>query len=106
MVLFDDCHVAVAVMSLVVLSASVATAVNCNVAFGATEVEEAVTAIETTGFATVRTACPVTPPEEAVMLLVPVATAVTTPPVVIVATPVLEDSQFADDVKDLVVPSL
>jgi hypothetical protein len=65
-----------------------------------------VTAIDTRVGVTVRVVVPETDPLEAEMVVFPAATAVARPPVLTVATAGLEDSQFALDVRFLVLPSL
>jgi hypothetical protein len=65
-----------------------------------------VTAIDTRVGVTVRVVVPVTDPLEAEMVVLPAATAVAKPAVLTVATAGLEDSQFALDVRFLVLPSL
>jgi hypothetical protein len=65
-----------------------------------------ITAIETSAFATVSVVEPITPLKDAVIVDIPPVTAVARPPVVIVATEVLEESQLAVEVRFLVVPSL
>jgi len=65
-----------------------------------------VTAMETSGLMTVRVVVPVTPPDDAVIVVVPGATAVARPETLMVATTPLDESQLAVEVKFLVVPSL
>lgn len=109
MVLLEDCQVAVAVRSWVVLSAKVPMAVNCWVFPGATGlmvIAAGVTAMETSELATVSVVEPVIPPNDAEMVVGPPATAVAKPPVLMVATDAVEDSQLAVLVRFLVLPSL
>lgn len=81
-------------------------AVNCCVAVGAMEGELGVTAMETSAFATVNVVLPDTPPDEAVMVVVPGPTAVASPEMLMVATVPVDESQFAVEVRFFVVPSL
>jgi hypothetical protein len=107
--LLVDCQVAVAVRSCVVWSAKVPTAMNCCVlpgAVGLTVAVAGVTAMDVSGFATVRVVVPVTVPDVAVIVVVPPATAVASPVVLIAATAGLEDNQLAVAVRFFVVPSL
>lgn len=81
---------------------------NCCWPLGATVHVSGVTAIETRGLITVRVMVPVIVPvvvdTEAVILLVPAATPVASPEVLMVATDGVSDSQLADTA--LVLPSL
>jgi hypothetical protein len=102
----DDAQVTVEVMFWVVPSAYLPVAVNCCWATGASVTVGGVTAIETSGFATVSVVLPTTAPEAAVMLLVPTATAVARPDVLMVATEEVTVIQLALAVRFFVVPSL
>lgn len=103
---FDELHNAVAVTSCVVLSLNVPVAVNCLVVPGAVLAGFGVTASETKVAAvTVSCALPLTEPEVAVMLLVPVPTAAAMPLTgSTVATPVSEDDQVTE-LSNCVLPS-
>src|SRR5690348_9298296 len=102
----DELQSAVAVTSCVVLSLKVPVAVNCLVVPGAVLAGLGVTASETRLAAvTVSCALPVTEPELAVTLVVPVATAAAIPDAgSTVATPGREDDQ-ATEVSSWVLPS-
>ena len=72
-------------------------AVNCSEVPFAIDKLGAVTAIETSvADVTVKVADPLTAPETALILLVPVPTAVTIPPAVMVATPALCELQVTE----------
>ncbi len=62
--------------------------------------------MDTSGFATVSVVLPLTPPDDAVMVVVPGPTAVASPEMLMVATVRGDDSQLAVEVRFLVVPSL
>ena len=64
-----------------------------------------VTAMDTSGFVTVRLAVPDTLPEVAVMFTAPGATPVARPAAVIVAAALLDDCQVAVEVRSWVLPS-
>lgn len=81
-------------------------AVNCCVALGATDAVDGVTAMDFSGLVTVSVVVPVTPPELAVIVLVPPPTPVARPEMLMVATDELDDSQLAVEVRFLVLPSL
>jgi hypothetical protein len=84
-------------MFCVELSAYVPVAVNCSEVPLAIDKFGAVTAIETSVAAvTVSVAEPFTAPKTALILLVPVPTAVTIPPAVMVATPALCELQVTE----------
>ena len=84
-----ELQVTVVVRFCVLLSEYVPVAVNCSVPVVSMVGFAGVTAIETSVAAvTVKVTEPLTAPETAWILLVPVPTAVTIPPAVIVATPV------------------
>ncbi|HXO06277.1 MAG TPA: hypothetical protein VN884_11680 [Candidatus Sulfotelmatobacter sp.] len=96
----DELHVAVLVKFCVELSEKVPVAVNCSVALFAMEGFAGVTAIDTSvGAVTVSVVEPLMAPEVALIVLVPVATPVANPPVVIVATVVVEELHVAVLVK-------
>ena len=102
-------HVTALVMFWVLPSANVPVAVYCCVLLGAMGLTEAglgVTAIDTSGLVTVNVVVPVTDPEEAEIVVVPIVSAVARPEVVMDATEVLDDSQFAEAVRSLELPSL
>ena len=101
----DDVQVTEAVMSCVELSAYVAVAVNCCVRPAGTLGVAGVTAIETSA-GTVSVVLPLTPPEFAEMVLVPVARVVATPAVLMVATVAVEDAHATVDVRFCVEPSV
>ena len=89
-VVVSEVHVAVLVRFCVELSEKVPVAVNCFVFPLAIEGFAGVTAIDTSaGAVTVRVVVPLTAPDAALIVLVPVATAVANPPPVIVATVVV-----------------
>jgi len=67
---------------------------------GVTEIETSVAAV------TVSTAEPATDPDIALIVLVPVPTAVATPPAVIAAVPVVPDVQVTEEVRFCVLLSL
>src|SRR3974390_2524263 len=97
------------VMVWVLPSVNVPVAVYCCVLLGAmglTEAVAGVTAIDTRGLTTVNVVVPATDPEVADIVVVPTASAVAKPEVVIDATEVLDESQFAVVVRSLVLPSL
>ena len=102
-------HVTALVMFWVLPSVNVPVAVYCCVLLGAMGLTEAglgVTAIDTSGLVTVNVVVPVTDPEEAEIVVVPIVSAVARPEVVMDATEVLDDSQFAEAVRSLELPSL
>ena len=83
-------------------------AVNCCVAPDVMEGVAGVTAMETKvgGAVTVKVVLPETAPTVAEMVVVPLETAVAKPAVLMVATVALDESQFAEDVRFLVLVSL
>ena len=94
---FDEPQVTAAVRSRVVLFERVPVAVNCWVAPMATAGFAGVTAMETSAaVVTVRAVVPETAPDEAEIVVVPVATDVARPVALIVATTVLDDVQLTD----------
>ena len=99
-------HVTALVMFWVLPSVNVPVAVYCWVACGANDTVPGVTAIDTSGLVTVNVVVPVTDPEEAEIVVVPIVSAVARPEVVMDATEVLDDSQFAEAVRSLELPSL
>lgn len=97
-----ELHVTEPVKFCVELSEKVPVAVNCCVAFFAIDGFAGVTAIDTSVGAvtvTVSVVEPVTPPETALIVLVPAATPVANPPAVIVATLVVTELQVTELVK-------
>ena len=95
-----DVQVTEFVRFCVELSEKVPVAVNCAVVPFAIERLEAVTAIDTNvAGVTVKLAEPATAPEIACIVLVPAPAAVTNPPAVIVATPVLCELQVTEAVR-------
>ena len=105
-VVLDELQVTCVVMSRVVPSEYVPEAVNCWVAPTALLAVAGVTAIEFRVVAvTVRVAVPDIPPKAAVMVVVPAATAVAMPLLLIVATPVLDEFQVTCAVISRLVPS-
>jgi hypothetical protein len=106
MPVFDDCHVALALIFRVVPSEKVAIAVNWSVPFTVRLGFNAVTVMdckdELLTFAVVE---PVSDPEVAVIVVEPVATAVAKPLELMVATDGVEDVQVAFKVPPLL-PSL
>jgi hypothetical protein len=103
-----DAHVTEDVRTWVVVSVYVPVATNCCVADWAMAGLAGVTAIDCSAAAvTVNTSAgEVTPFSEAVMLLVPIATPVAKPPLVIVAFAGVADAHVTDDVRTWVVVSL
>jgi hypothetical protein len=92
-------------MSCVLLSLKVPVAVNCFVVPTAMLEFPGATASETSvALLTVREALPVTPPEAALMVLLPLPTAVANPAELTVATPVA-DEDHVTDVSSCVLPS-
>jgi len=73
---------------------------------GSTVAGFGVTAIDTSGLATVSVVLPEIPPDDAEMVVDPAATPVASPEALMVATDVLEEAQFADEVRFFVLPSL
>ena len=102
----DALQVTLLVMFCMDPSAKVPVAVNCCVPLGATLAEAGVTAMDRNGLATVRVVVPLTAPEVAVIVVLPTAMAIAAPETLMVATAVLDDSQFAVAVRFFVVPSL
>jgi hypothetical protein len=95
-----EVHVTEPVKFCVELSENVPVAVNCSVALFAIEGFAGVTAIDTSVAAvTVSSVVPLTAPEVASMLLIPVPTPVANPPAVIVAMLVVCELQVTDPVK-------
>jgi hypothetical protein len=105
----DEAQVAVEVRTFVLPSLYVPVAVNCWVFPAAIDGFAGVTAMETSVTevaVTVSVVEPTTPPEVAVMLLVPAATAVARPDVPMVATEDVTEAQLAVAVRSFVVLSL
>jgi hypothetical protein len=102
-----DVQLAVVVKSRVLPSLYVPTALNCWVVPRAADEFAGVTAIESNaaGF-TVSVVDPVTAPEVALIVVVPDATALAKPALLMVATFVAVDFQVAELVRFLVLPSL
>lgn len=101
----EEPHRTDAVISCVLLSLKVPVAVNCFVVPTAIVEFAGVTAIETSVAAlTVREALPVTPPEVALMVVLPAPTAVAKPETLIAATPGVEDDHVSE-VSNCVLPS-
>jgi hypothetical protein len=96
---FEEFHITVVVRSFEVLSKYVPMAVNCGLVPGATDEFAGVTAIDTSGFVTVRPAVPDTEPDVAVMVTVPGATPVANPDPLMVAIKLLVDCQFTELVR-------
>src|ERR1700735_1146437 len=95
-----ELHVTELVKFCVELSEKVPVAVNCCVAALAIEGFAGVTAIDTSVTAvTVSVVEPLIAPETALIVLVPAATAVANPPVVMVATPVVAELQVTELVR-------
>lgn len=95
-----------AVRSCVLPSLKVPVAVNCCVVPSAMEAVAGVTASETKAAATVRVVDPLTSPEAAVMVVVPVPLLVARPVVLMVATVGCEELQVTDVVRFCVLPSV
>jgi len=105
-VVLDELQVTCVVMSRVAPSEYVPEAANCWVAPTALLAVAGVTAIEDRVAAvTVRVAVPILPLKAAVMVVVPAATAVARPLLLIVATPVLDELQVTCAVISRLVPS-
>lgn len=101
----EDVHVTVVVMSCVLLSLKVPVAVNCLVVPTAILEFAGVTAMETSDAAvTVSGAVPLTPPEDAVMVVVPVPVLLAKPVESMLATEV-EDEDQVSGVSSCVLPS-
>jgi len=104
---FVELQVTELVRFCVLESLYVPVAVNCCVAPVASELLAGVTAIETnTGAVTVRLVEPPIPPEVAWIVVLPAATPVAKPALVIVATAVFDEVQVTELVRFAVLPSL
>jgi hypothetical protein len=103
----DDAHVTVVVRFCVERSVYVPVAVNCCVRPFATVGLAGVTAMETSvAGCTVSVAFPVTVPEVAEMVVVPIATVVARPPAAMVAVAVLDEAHVAVTVRSCVEASV
>ena len=92
-----EVHVTKLVRFWLLPSLKIPIAVNCNVALAVIEESTGVTAIDTkTAVVTVRPVVPVIEPEVALIVVLPGATPVAKPPVVIVATDVLVELQITE----------
>lgn len=101
----DEVQTTDAEISCVLLSLKVPVAVNCLVVLVGIVEFAGVTAMETkVAAATVRDAIPLTDPDVAVIVVVPVPTLVASPVVSMVATPVEEEDQD-NEVNSCVLPS-
>jgi hypothetical protein len=108
-VLFEELHATLSEISLVVPSEKVPVAVNCCMMPSGIDVAVGVTRIEVNidvEAETSRVAVPEIPPEVAVMVDVPAATACANPALLIVATEAFDDAHVADLVRSLLLPSL
>jgi hypothetical protein len=102
-----DAHVTEAVRFCVLLSLYVPVAANCCVSPLTIDGLAGVTAIDcSVAPVTVSKVEPTTDPDVALMVLVPTATAVANPPLLIVAVAVVPEAQVTDDVKFCVLLSL
>jgi hypothetical protein len=102
----DDAQVTCVVRSCVLLSLYVPVAMNCSAVPSAMEGLAGATAIDTSVIPTARLTEPLTEPNFALMVQVPLACVVTMPPAATAATVVSEESHFADDVTSWVLPSV
>jgi hypothetical protein len=101
----DELHVTALVRFCVLLSLYVPVAVNCCVAPVASEVFAGVTAIDTSvGAVTIRLVEPLMEPEVAWIVALPALTPVANPPLVIVATAVIEEVHVTELVRFAVLP--